>query len=103
MSVQKQPDVTVHAELTVLVSRNGRGDLHDGVRDRLRKIDGVRQIDTVDIRGLQPGLNDLTVEVQATLRLHPNAPDDEDVAAQLADGFGIKRAVATVDSHTGVG
>ncbi|SEP21658.1 hypothetical protein SAMN04487948_12232 [Halogranum amylolyticum] len=103
MSVQKRPDVTVRAELTVLVSRHARGDLHDGVRDRLRKIDGVQAIETVDIRGLQPGLNDLTVEVETTLRLRPDAPDDESVAAQLADGFGIKRAVATVDSHTGVG
>lgn len=102
MSVQKSPDVTVDAELTVLVSRHARGNLHDGVHERLRKIDGVQRVEQVDIHGLRPGLNDLTVEVHAVLRLRPTALDDDSIAAQLADGFGIKRAVATVDSDTGI-
>lgn len=101
----KHPDMTVHADLTVLVSRNARGDLYDGVRHRLQKIDGVREVEHVDIRGLRPGLNDLTVEVRARLVLRTDRREvpDDDVAARLTAGFGIKRAVVTADSQAGVG
>lgn len=100
MSVQKSPSVTAHADLVVFVSRNARGDLYDGVRARLEKIDGVQRVDALDIRGLRPGLNDLTVEVTTTLTVRPrDRPDAESVAAQLADGFGVKRAAATVESR----
>lgn len=104
MSIQKRPEVTAQADLTVLVSRHARGDLRDGVRNRLRKVDGVQNIDSVDVYGLQPGLNDIAVEVRATLLIRPTARgDDASIAAQLADGFGIKRALVTGDSHTEVG
>lgn len=102
MSIQKQ-DMTVRAELTVLVSRNARGDLYDGVHDRLRKIADVHRVDDVEIRGLQPGLNDLTVEVRARLVVRADRCDeDDDVAGRLTAGFGIKRAAVTADSHAGI-
>ena len=102
-----QHDMAVRAELTVLVSRNARGDLYDGVRDRLRKIADVHRVDDVEIRGLQPGLNDLTVEVRARLVVRADAPgegaaDTDDVAARLTAGFGIKHAAVTADSQTGI-
>ncbi|SDM97060.1 hypothetical protein SAMN04487949_3023 [Halogranum gelatinilyticum] len=106
-----QHDMTVRAELTVLVSRNARGDLYDGVRDRLRKIADVHRVDDVEIRGLQPGLNDLTVDVRARLVVRADghdvtadsdAVDADDVASRLAAGFGIKHAAVTADSQTGI-
>lgn len=104
MSVHKPSEVTARADLTVFVSRHAAGDLSDGVRNRLRRIDGVQSVDNVDIYGLRPGLNDITVEVRATLRVRPTAGVDEgSIAAQLADGFGVKRALVTDDSPTGVG
>jgi Co/Zn/Cd efflux system component len=98
MSVQRLPEVTAHADLTVLVSRNAPGDLRDGVRHRLQKIDAVRSVDDFDIRGLRPGLNDLAVEVSAALTLAPDAAeaDASTVEAMLVEGFGIRRATATV-------
>lgn len=103
----KHPGMTVHAELTVLVSRHARGDLFDGVHDRLQKIDGVHDVDHVEVRGLQPGLNDLTVDVRATLVLRmahrDDSPTDDGVAERLAAGFGIKHATVTADSQGSVG
>ncbi|MFC4356923.1 hypothetical protein ACFO0N_03055 [Halobium salinum] len=98
MSVQTQPECTVRAEMRVLVSRNGRGDLHDGVHQRLRRVDGVLEVEAVDVSGLRPGLNDLAVDLVATLRLRPERPDaDGDaLAAQLRDGFGVERAEVSV-------
>lgn len=89
--------------MTVLVNRDAPGDLADGVRSRLSRVDGVAEIETVDIRGVRPSLNDLRVTVDATLRVRvdadqPEAPDpasppDVDAAAVerlLADGFGVR-------------
>lgn len=101
MSIQRQPELLVRADLRVLVSRNGRGDLHDGIDQRLRRVDGVLDVESVDVSGLRPGLNDLAVDLVATLRLRPDRHDADDsaLAAQLLGGFGVERAEIRVLSR----
>jgi hypothetical protein len=91
MAVQQPRSVQVRATLEVLVTRNARGDLTDGVHDRLRKVAVVDTVEHVEISGLTPGLNDLRVEATADLRLSP-ATTDADAAtleALLEEGFGV--------------
>ncbi|MFB6154774.1 MAG: hypothetical protein ABEJ22_02695 [Haloferacaceae archaeon] len=99
MSVQKRHPVHAQATLTVLVARDAAGDMVDGVRTRLERVDGVESVGDLDVSGVRPGLNDLQVEVATELHVSPRPPDEEvdpdAVAAQLADGFGVKRAVVT--------
>lgn len=78
--------VAVDVDCTVAVSRDGRGDLVDGVRARLASTDGVRAVEELELAGIRPGLNDLTVEVRARLRVDP----DVDAASRLAATFGIR-------------
>ncbi|WP_101294223.1 hypothetical protein [Halegenticoccus soli] len=107
MSVQKRPEVVARADLTVLVSRHTPGDLREGVTERIRRIEGVTAVDDLDVRGLRPGLNDLAVEATVTVTLRPvgdpppGRVDDDAVSAQLADGFGVKRADAAIESVRG--
>lgn len=58
--------------LRLEVPRDAAGDLHAGVRSRLARRDGIEILD-IDVVGLQPRLNDLTVEVEASIRLAPDA------------------------------
>lgn len=99
MAVQQSRSVQVRATLEVLVTRNARGDLTDGVHDRLRKVAVVDTVETVEIHGLTPGLNDLRVEASADLRLSPDTPDADDATleALLEEGFGV--AAADVSRH----
>ena len=109
MSVQQPSNRAVHCELTVLVTRNAAGDLVDGVRERLRRVDGVTAVEEVDVRGLTPGLNDLRVETTVRLRVgvppdrerdptegdesrlegDEDSPDDA-VRSTLESGFGVR-------------
>lgn len=99
MAVQQPRSVQVRATLEVLVTRNARGDLTDGVHDRLRKVAVVDTVEHVEISGLTPGLNDLRVEATADLRLSP-ATTDADAAtleALLEEGFGVADADVSRD------
>lgn len=55
------------------VPRDAAGDLQAGVRSKLDRADGVEVVD-VDVLGLEPRLNDLTVEVEAILRFTGGDP-----------------------------
>ncbi|KKF39396.1 hypothetical protein FK85_28885 [Halorubrum saccharovorum] len=57
---------TVEATVTVRVSQAAAGDLAAGARAQLERVDGV-DVQDLSIAGLQPGLNDTTVEAVATL------------------------------------
>jgi hypothetical protein len=95
---------TVEATVTVRVSRAAGGDLAAGARRQLERVDGVA-VDELTIAGIQPGLNDTTVEAVATLSVdgegpvadperHPDADAPggvtDRVAERLADGFGVE-------------
>jgi hypothetical protein len=92
MSLQRPSNREVDCELTVLVTRDAAGDLVDGVRERLRRVDGVADVGDVDVRGLTPGLNDLRVEATVRLRLRDPPDDAEGVEATLESGFGVRAA-----------
>lgn len=72
--------------LRLAVPRDAAGDLRAGVRTKLAGCDGVDVLD-VDVVGLQPRLNDLTVEVDASLRLAPAVEP-----ADLTETVGIHEA-----------
>ena len=72
--------------LRVAVPRDAAGDLRAGVRSKLDGRDGVDVTD-VDVVDLRPRLNDLAVEVDASVRL---APDAE--VADLTDVVGVSEA-----------
>lgn len=105
MSLTNRHAVVAQATLTILVARDAAGSLLEGARTRIERVDGVAAVEDLDIHGVRPGLNDLTVEATAAIRLEPDPPgegrrptgrerlDPEEAAALLADGFGVKRAV----------
>ncbi|WP_435062301.1 hypothetical protein [Halobaculum sp. EA56] len=76
--------------MTIAVSRSAPGDLAEGAETKLRRADAVEAVESLDIRGLQPGLNDLTVEADATVSLAGEAGESrEAVADALAAQFGV--------------
>jgi hypothetical protein len=84
---------TVEATVTERVSQAAAGDLAAGVRTQLERVDGV-DVEDLSIAGLQPGLNDTTVEAVATLSVPgTNRPTErvaDCVADRLAGGFGVE-------------
>jgi len=84
---------TVEATVTVRVSQAAGGDLAAGARAQLERVDGV-DVEDLSIAGLQPGLNDTTVEAVATLSVPEGDRPAERVADRvtdrLADGFGVE-------------
>jgi len=64
------------------VPRDAAGDLRAGVRDKLARVEGVDVV-AIDVVGLEPRLNDLTVEVEAALRLEGVEPE------ALTDAVGV--------------
>ncbi|WP_082224543.1 hypothetical protein [Halolamina rubra] len=91
-AVRRQP---VGVDCTVSVPRNAAGDLETGVRDRLGGADGVDAVEEVDLQGIRPGLNDLTVTVSASLVVD----DGAETAARLEDRFGVSEV--EVELRTG--
>ncbi|ELZ54101.1 MULTISPECIES: hypothetical protein [Halorubrum] len=90
---------SVEATVSVRVSEAATGDLVAGARAQIERIDGI-SVEELEIAGLQPGLNDTTVEAVATLAVDeaarvadtavdPEAVAPELVADRLADGFGV--------------
>jgi len=56
--------------------RDAAGDLHAGIRATIAGRDGV-DVETVDVVALRPRLNDLTVTVDASIRLAPVVEVDD--------------------------
>lgn len=76
---------TVTVTCTVSVPRDAAGNLTDGVRARLERTDGVEAVESLDVGGLTPSLNDLTAETTATVRVGP----DVDAETALSERFGV--------------
>lgn len=85
----------VGVDCTVSVSRNAPGDLEAGVRQRLESADGVDAVESLDLAGIEPGLNDLTVTVTATVA----AEEATGLTRRLEETFGIREV--TVESRKG--
>lgn len=95
-----RPDPTrrrFDAQLEVQVPRNAGGTLEEGVAAMVEGVDSVRRVETVDLEGLIPRLNDLAVEanVEGVLETTPGeAGVEADLAAALEDTFGIANVEA---------
>ena len=76
----------VGVECTVSVSRNAPGDLEAGVRTRLESADGVDAVESLDLAGITPGLNDLTVSVTAAVAVE----EATGLTRRLEETFGIR-------------
>jgi hypothetical protein len=57
----------VEARLTLRIPRGGSGDLLEAVTRRLRRAAPVDRVDSLDVTGVRPGLNDLHVTVTTTV------------------------------------
>ena len=92
----------IEAAVTVRVAQTTSGDLTAGAEAQIERIDGI-EVDELSITGIQPGLNDTTVEAVATLSVawdgagaaesstaEPDVDVCEAAGARLADGFGVK-------------
>ncbi|MFB6221592.1 MAG: hypothetical protein ABEH90_09145 [Halolamina sp.] len=93
MSTKSPDGAAVHPrsvglDCTVSVPRNAAGDLESGVRSRLKGVDAVEAVEAVDLDGVRPGLNDLTVSVTVELRVAPV----DDLVGRLEDRFGVQEA-----------
>ncbi|MFB6194260.1 MAG: hypothetical protein ABEI75_04275 [Halobaculum sp.] len=80
------------AQITIAVSRAAPGDLAEGVEARLRRADAVEGVESLALEGIQPGLNDLTAEVSATVAVAADADDPETLAARLEETFAVEQA-----------
>ena len=78
------------AQLTIAVSRAAPGDLADGVEARLERADAVEGVESLALEGIQPGLNDLTADVSATVAV--DTAESETLADRLEETFGIEAA-----------
>ncbi|MFB6082350.1 MAG: hypothetical protein ABEJ67_05965 [Halanaeroarchaeum sp.] len=80
-------DHRVEADVQVQVPRDLDGTLADGLRTVLARVDGVESVETADIHGLTPRLNDMQVEARVTLVV--TVGDVDAVEDRLAEGFGV--------------
>jgi hypothetical protein len=80
--------------MTVHVARDAPGDLLAGVRARLDAVDCVASVEALDVRGVEPSLNDLRVAVRADLRLRGEGGDPASDVARLEAGFGVHEVSA---------
>jgi len=87
------PDVRVEAAVAITVTRNGTGDLEDGIVTVLERNEHVHEVQEVQLHGLTPRLNDMLVQATVVVTMSAQAVDDRDPEATLADGFGV----STVD------
>lgn len=89
--------VGVTADLTIQVNRPTEGTLMDGARTTVERGDGVA-VETVEVTGMTPRLNDVTVEatVEASVAVDDETDDPAPaVRDRLADVFGV--SVESVD------
>ncbi|MWV39234.1 hypothetical protein [Natrialba sp. INN-245] len=89
--------------LAVRVPVNATGSLADGATRVVERIDAVSHLEDVEVRGVQPGLNDTVVElhVRADLTFDDEGADDALVRRELEGGVGVRRVdeVETVDAE----
>jgi hypothetical protein len=88
----RQPAVQAAIELRLRVPRGAIGDMEQGIRDVLERIDGVQFAEVANLRGVRPSAADLYVDAVVELALAFEDADDPDrVAAVVLDGFGVER------------
>lgn len=90
-------EVRVVAELRLLVPRDAPGDLVAGTRAVVAAVDGVIDVETVEVASITPNLNDLFVDATVTAIVRLDGAfeaEREAVRSVLLDGFGVDRVDA---------
>lgn len=82
--------VAVDVDVELRVPRGAMGDLPAGVAEVLANVDGAEVVDVGEIDGVRPGALDIYVDVTARLEGGFGARDADEVAAHVADAFGIE-------------
>lgn len=102
---------TIHVytvELVVRVPINASGSLVDGASGVLERVESVEAVDEPQFRGIEPGLNDTTVDLEARLELSVGERGEDTALArrQLETGVGVlaveRIEALETDSETGV-
>ena len=78
------------AQITIEVSRRAAGTLAEGIETRLCRAEPVEDVESLALDGIEPGLNDLTAEVDATIAVETDDPAR--LAAQLEETFAVRSA-----------
>lgn len=79
----------VETRLTLRVPRGSQQDLREEARERLARVPGVERVETFDVTGVRPGLNDLRIRAEATISCEEQVGRDLDVT--LSEAVGIER------------
>ncbi|WP_265107792.1 hypothetical protein [Halosolutus halophilus] len=81
----------VAATVTVRVPLRATGDLVDGARRVVDRLDAVDRLETATVRGISPGLNDTTVDLHVRLALDgvDRSGDEADLRDELECGAGV--------------
>ncbi|WP_435365539.1 hypothetical protein [Haloarchaeobius sp. DYHT-AS-18] len=83
-------ETAVTAHLRVRVPDGAPGDLMSGAATVIARIDDLDAVDVQRITGITPSLNAIEVDVEVTVTLLSEQPDDSTVRADLEEGFGVE-------------
>lgn len=77
--------------LVVRVPINAPGSLVDGASGVLERVESVEAVGEPEVKGIEPGLNDITVDIQARLELSvgDRGEDTAVVRRRLETGVGV--------------
>ncbi|AHG02404.1 hypothetical protein HALLA_21095 (plasmid) [Halostagnicola larsenii XH-48] len=77
--------------LVVRVPINAPGSLVDGARSVLERVEPVEVVDEPEVQGIEPGLNDITVDIHTRLELAvgDRGEDTAVVRRRLETGVGV--------------
>lgn len=84
----------VEARLTLRVPRDGHGDVQDAAGRRLRRTGIVDRVESFDVTGVRPGLNDLELRVETTVTCDVDSASEATTA--LASAVGVDAVDAEV-------
>ena len=91
----------VEARLTLRVPRDGHGDVQDAAGRRLRRMGVVDRVESFDVTGVRPGLNDLKLRVETTVACDVDSASEATTALASAVGIEAVDAEAVEPSASG--
>lgn len=77
----------VEARLTLRVPRDEHGDVQDAAGRRLRRTGVIDSVESFDVTGVRPGLNDLKLRVETTVACDVDSASE--ARAALASAVGV--------------
>lgn len=94
---EAQREVDVTAELHVRIPRDGTADLEGGIEEVLDRTEVVESIDSLDVTGITPGLNDIKTDAIARLTLAVARPEAAAVREKLEEELAIEAEIVGLD------